>query len=673
MSIETPPTPTKEQLKRWAGAQNLQPQPTTVQPETRLEENHTKSSQNLLQPGELDLKQLRSVRPISARAIPKALFTALLLSPIFLVAFVFVNGIKLPSKDSAPVITEAEETQAAESEDATDEATRLRRQLSEANAQIALMEREEKQAREPLPQPAPKKIKTAARTKRVPARAVVRRTPVPVSRAQPLRPVPRAATAVRVKHQATTFAPKQKIATPKLSPKDEYLRELASIEPNEYLRQLASADVYGAATVGVTTVPEEFPQESGGNIASSTLVSARFDSGEKPSSTAPPGIKNAVYYPPDDAQETEVGKNLVKPGSPYTTQTVYDAPPATQRGLPGFTGLHASVASSREEGSLRSAELTQQTISPDSSLPQVQEHQDVILHPDSALEAPLLNGQPQHFLKGGTTANAVLAAPLALDGDGQQDVTIVLSEPLFAADRTEVFPTGTQIVASLRSLSEDGIAQVVGVFALLEKGNEVEKIALPDSAIQILTPEGEPLSAYNQLTHRPKQRRHRSLLGSVARRAVRSADLGSVLGSGSSSLAGGLVQEAADAAVSKLERGNDRRTTRSLAASVQYLAAGTEVGVFVTLPFSVPGSILDKTGHPLPTQAICGATPTTQRGCPVLSGDNVTPVAGEELQRVSSQPNPEPQLNFASDSSVGRSIAIFRLRNRLKGNYSEFH
>ena len=40
--------------------------------------------------------------------------------------------------------------------------------------------------------------------------------------------------------------------------------------------------------------------------------------------------------------------------------------------------------------------------------------------------------------------------------------------------------------------------------------------------------------------------------------------------------------------------------------------------------FSSPGSFLDKTGHPLPTQTIHSAQPTTQRGCPVLSGDNVT-------------------------------------------------
>lgn len=44
-----------------------------------------------------------------------------------------------------------------------------------------------------------------------------------------------------------------------------------------------------------------------------------------------------------------------------------------------------------------------------------------------------------------------------------------------------------------------------------------------------------------------------------------------------------------------------------------------------SLSWLSPGSFLDKAGHPLPTQTICSATPTTQRGCPALSGENVTP------------------------------------------------
>lgn len=122
-----------------AGAQNLQLEH-TVQPETQsgahndIKPGNIKSKQNLLRPDELDLKQLRSVRPVSARAIPKALFTALLLSPIFLVAFVFVQGVKVP-KNSPSMAANQSKAQASEPEDATDEMTELRRQLAQANAQ----------------------------------------------------------------------------------------------------------------------------------------------------------------------------------------------------------------------------------------------------------------------------------------------------------------------------------------------------------------------------------------------------------------------------------------------------------------------------------------------------------------------------------------------------------
>ena len=38
-----------------------------------------------------------------------------------------------------------------------------------------------------------------------------------------------------------------------------------------------------------------------------------------------------------------------------------------------------------------------------------------------------------------------------------------------------------------------------------------------------------------------------------------------------------------------------------------------------------PRFFLDITGHPYTTQIIYGAKPTTQKGCPVMSGDFVTP------------------------------------------------
>lgn len=569
--ISQPPAPadpalSKEQLKKMAGAQNLQLDP-KVQPGTQsgadndIKPGHTKSKQNLLRPDELDLKQLRSVRPVSARAVPKALFTALLLSPIFLVAFVFVQGIKVP-KNPPLVTANQSKTQAREPEDATDEMTELRRQLAQANAQLALSQRENEQALSAaLPQPAvQKESKEVVRTMPTPTR-VVARTVAPVPLVQPLRPVP-------------TRVQPQMIVRPIPAPKTA-----GPVDPNEYWKQLASADIYGSAVLFDSLLKE------GKNTASFPKATTKAEI-----TTDETARQNTMYYP--DEQGTEIAS------SPKTTYG-------------------------------QSVQATQQSISAPASPTEDLQQNDFPLQPNLELEAPLLNGQPQHFLKGGTAALATLATPLILqqhEGE-QENLTIVLSEPLLALDRTEVFPVGTQIIAQMRSLSVDGIAKVVGVFALVQKGNAVEKVGLPDSAIQILTPEGEPLAVLDQPKERRQQRRRRSLLGSVARRAASSTAIGSVLGD-RSSLVSGLGQEAADAAVSELERRNALPPTRDKRPTNE-LAVGTEVGVFITLPFS-------------------------------------TPAMKERPQRASQlKPEPDPQLRIADDPSFQHSIDLFQLRNRL--------
>ncbi len=606
--ISQPPAPadpalSKEQLKKMAGAQNLQLDP-KVQPGTQsgadndIKPGHTKSKQNLLRPDELDLKQLRSVRPVSARAVPKALFTALLLSPIFLVAFVFVQGIKVP-KNPPLVTANQSKAQAREPEDATDEMTELRRQLAQANAQLALSQRENEQALSAaLPQPAvQKESKKVVRTMPTPTR-VVARTVAPVPLVQPLRPVP-----TRVQPQMIVKSiPAPKTAEP--------------VDPNAHWKQLASADIYGSAVL------EHFLLQSEENTASFPKATTKAEI-----TTDETARQNTMYYPNEQGTEIASSPEKTYSQSVQATQQSISAPAS-----PAKTESLSTVPSHSDYSSAPTDIPKQGTVDLDRSVLAPQQN-DFPLQPNLELEAPLLNGQPQHFLKGGTAALATLATPLILQQhEGKQEnLTIVLSEPLLAVDRTEVFPVGTQIIAQLRSRSVDGIAKVVGVFALVQKGNAVEKIRLPDSAIQILTLEGEPLAVLDQ----PKEprRRRRSLLGSVARRTASSTAIGSALG-GNSSLISELAQEAANAAVSELEHSNDRPMSREKTANVQYLAAGTEVGVFVTLPFSVPA---------------------------------MTKVP----KRISSQTNLEPQLGFVDDPSVRLSINLFRLRNGLRGQNSD--
>lgn len=504
MSTEPQQTPTKEQLKKLAGAPTLH----LRTPESQNNQSNSNTHQNLLEPGELNLDNLRSVRPISARAIPKALFTALLLSPVFLVAFVFVNGIKLPSKNNAQTeISKVQRAESAISSDASDETTQLRKQLAEANAQLALIQQQDnKQVEKPKPKVANSKAKPVIQKRATPTR-VITRTATPVPQVQ--QPVRRIAVST----------PPQPIYPSTKIPKSVAPKPTKIAQSNEYRPQTAS--VKSNKSIPVPTVKVD-PLERWQQLAQ--LGSHGGISAEVP-------------------QESVVAENFSETSDNSSYQ------PAVYQ-------------------------VSSKTAQPEKSLTQ-QAQQPPAIEPE--LEAPILQGQPQNqrLIQGGTQAKAVLVTPLTWEGNKQAAsdyFTIVLSEPLLAADESVVLPAQTQLITQLLDLSEAGIVRLVAVTALFEQDGELLEIPLPQNAVQVRGTKGKPLIA-KQL-HQQKSRNERLTTGRSALSTIARGLLNNSLSD--------VVENEAETLLDDLEERDSFSNQSSRDhQNIFFLSAGTQVEVFI--------------------------------------------------------------------------------------------
>ncbi|OWY64100.1 hypothetical protein B7486_49165 [cyanobacterium TDX16] len=164
----------------------------------------------------------------------------------------------------------------------------------------------------------------------------------------------------------------------------------------------------------------------------------------------------------------------------------------------------------------------------------------------------------------------------------------------------------------------------MGVVAYIEKDNTIEKIQLPESAIEAIAIVG---TQQKQAKH---HHRSSSILWSVARQAANSAVTHEVIGG--NGILSDLTQEATDAAVNELERKTSRSDLHEISEAEQYLAAGTLAKVYIKTPFSVTATAELSTLPPAPLY---------------------------------------PQLRFTNKFSLQREVAIQRLRSRLRSSDRE--
>lgn len=197
-------------------------------------------------------------------------------------------------------------------------------------------------------------------------------------------------------------------------------------------------------------------------------------------------------------------------------------------------------------------------------------------------EAPILQEQARQFITAGTKAKAILATPLVVDESEDKMIderfTIILAEPLLAADGSVALPAKSQLVAELESFSEGGLVRLVA-FAIITPGEEME-FALPEKAIQISGKQGKPLIAQRLFD---KERRNGGQnIGRFALSSLKSA----------ADLFDGSVEDVIESGAEKLLDDMEERNKRSIQtlgerSVVSFLPAGTVIEVFVTRSFWV--------------------------------------------------------------------------------------
>jgi hypothetical protein len=207
-------------------------------------------------------------------------------------------------------------------------------------------------------------------------------------------------------------------------------------------------------------------------------------------------------------------------------------------------------------------------------------HEEQVLTKLESEEAPILQEKPRQSITAGTKAKAILATPLVVDESEDKIIderfTIILAEPLLAADGSVALPAKSQLITKLRSLSEGGLVRLIA-FAAITPGEEME-IALQELAIQISGKQGKPLIAQQLLD---KERRNGGL--NIGRLAVSTIKEAAELFDGSVE---DVIQEGAETLLDNFEERN-RRSIQTLGerSLVRFLPAGTLVEVFVTRSF----------------------------------------------------------------------------------------
>ncbi|MGF1478485.1 MAG: TrbI/VirB10 family protein [Cyanophyceae cyanobacterium] len=112
-------------------------------------------------------------------------------------------------------------------------------------------------------------------------------------------------------------------------------------------------------------------------------------------------------------------------------------------------------------------------------------------------EAPILTGRPNRAIPPGTTTSGVLETPVVWEGPAQQQDKFVvrLDRPVMADNGERAFPSGTQLLATVSSVSNSGLVQMSVTQALVEQNGQQTAVSLPPGAIQIRGQSGAPLIA----------------------------------------------------------------------------------------------------------------------------------------------------------------------------------
>lgn len=226
------------------------------------------------------------------------------------------------------------------------------------------------------------------------------------------------------------------------------------------------------------------------------------------------------------------------------------------------------------------------------------------------VEKPVSSPVPQPSIKpvaAGNSVRAVLATAIfgetmmSNSGDPNQEgkniFVVRLQQPLKTVDGAIALPENTELLAEIRSLSEQGLLQLTVKKIVLSVNNNPTEITLPTNAITVRAIEGKPLIASqfpNQVSSITSMDAGLFILGGLGKAAelfnrtesqvVTTSQAGSIVSNNNPqrNILAGVMEGGMNSVVPQIAQRNQQAIAQMMQrTNIWFLPAGTEVEVYV--------------------------------------------------------------------------------------------
>ncbi|MFM7573967.1 MAG: TrbI/VirB10 family protein [Snowella sp.] len=230
--------------------------------------------------------------------------------------------------------------------------------------------------------------------------------------------------------------------------------------------------------------------------------------------------------------------------------------------------------------------------------------------PQQTVENPVSSPVPQPSIKpvaAGNSVRAVLATAIfgetmmSNSGDPNQEgkniFVVRLQEPLKTVDGAIALPENTELLAEIRSLSEQGLLQLDVKKFILSVNNNSTEITLPKNAITVRAIEGKPLIASqfpNQVSSITSMDAGLFILGGLGKAAelfnrtesqvVTTSQAGSIVSNNNPqrNILAGVMEGGMSSVVPQIAQRNQQAIAQMMQrTNIWFLPAGTEVEVYI--------------------------------------------------------------------------------------------
>ena len=230
--------------------------------------------------------------------------------------------------------------------------------------------------------------------------------------------------------------------------------------------------------------------------------------------------------------------------------------------------------------------------------------------PQQTLEKPVSSPVPPPSIKpvaAGNSVRAVLATAIfgetmmSNSGDPNQEgkniFVVRLQEPLKTVDGVIALPENTELLAEIRSLSEQGLLQLAVKKVILSVNNNPTEITLPKNAISVRAIEGKPLIASqfpNQVSSITSMDAGLFILGGLGKAAelfnrtqsqvVTTSQAGSIVSNNNPqrNILAGVMEGGTSSVVPQIAQRNQQAIAQMMQrTNIWFLPAGTEVEIYI--------------------------------------------------------------------------------------------